>query len=137
MKDFLTEGERKSWNIKLYQFKDPSTYRDTFWEIKRSTKIRGKAQAIMDYQIVLDVPRKHLYEALKAVSLTCQFFQCKLLFPLAPFVYRNRLIRPGGDTNSDDFRLAFVILTFEKDSVMESSLKRSCPQMSAILFKQR
>lgn len=68
MKDFLTEGERKNWNIKLYQFKDPSTYRDTFWEIKRSTKIRGKVQAIMDYQIVLDVPRKHLYEALKAAQ---------------------------------------------------------------------
>ena len=69
MKDILTEGEKKNWNIKLYQFKDPSTYRDTFWEIKRSTKIRGKTQVIMDYQIVLDVSRKHLYDALKAVSL--------------------------------------------------------------------
>lgn len=74
MKDILTYGERKNWNIKLYQFKDPTTYRDTFWEIKRSIKVRGKTQVIHDYQIVLDVSRKHLYEALKAVSFLAVCF---------------------------------------------------------------
>lgn len=73
MKDFLAEGEKKNWEIKLYQFKNQSSYRDTFWEIKRSTRVRGKPTVITDYQIVLDVPRKHLYDVLKAVRLCCLF----------------------------------------------------------------
>uniref|UniRef100_A0A061QLK3 Putative glutamate receptor n=1 Tax=Cupiennius salei TaxID=6928 RepID=A0A061QLK3_CUPSA len=68
MKDFLAEGEKKNWEIKLYQFKNQTSYRDTFWEIKRSTKVRGKPTLIIDYQIVLDVPRKHLYDVLKAAQ---------------------------------------------------------------------
>lgn len=73
LKEFLTEGEKKKWNIRLYQFKDSASYRDTFWKIKLDTKVKGKKAVITDHQIVLDVPRKHLYDALKAVSLSFVF----------------------------------------------------------------
>lgn len=68
MKDFLAEGEKKSWKIKLYKFPNTTSYRDVFWEIKQSTKIRGKKATIFEYHIVLDVPRNHLYRVLKSAQ---------------------------------------------------------------------
>lgn len=68
MKDFIMEGERRNWKIKLYNFPNTTSYRDVFWEIKQSTKLRGKVATLQEHHIVLDVPRKHLYKVLKAVS---------------------------------------------------------------------
>ncbi|XP_054720355.1 glutamate receptor ionotropic, kainate 2-like isoform X2 [Uloborus diversus] len=68
MKDFLAEGEKQGWDIKMYQFRNTSSYRDTFWEIKRSTRVRGKPSIDADYRIVLDVSRKNLYTVMKAAQ---------------------------------------------------------------------
>ncbi|KAF8792731.1 Glutamate receptor ionotropic like protein [Argiope bruennichi] len=67
LKEFLQEGENQKWDIKLYQFRNDS-YRDTFWEIKRAAISRSKADTVIEYRIVLDVPREHLYDVLKAAQ---------------------------------------------------------------------
>ncbi|KFM81343.1 Glutamate receptor, ionotropic kainate 2, partial [Stegodyphus mimosarum] len=81
MKEFLIEGEKAlkehldveteksenkdpKWKIRMYQFNRTSSFRDTFWQIKRAVKLNKK----LNYHIVLDVSRKNLYTALKAAQ---------------------------------------------------------------------
>ncbi|XP_035215998.1 glutamate receptor ionotropic, kainate 2-like isoform X2 [Stegodyphus dumicola] len=83
MKEFLIEGEKTlkedsdveteksenkdpKWKIKMYQFNRTSSFRDTFWQIKRAVKTNK--DLLLNYHIVLDVSRKNLYTALKAAQ---------------------------------------------------------------------
>ncbi|XP_035228467.1 glutamate receptor ionotropic, kainate 2-like isoform X1 [Stegodyphus dumicola] len=65
MKEFLIEGEKQEWKIKLYKFNHSSSFRDTFWKIKRSVKLQRKE---LNIHIVLDVSRENLYTAMKAAQ---------------------------------------------------------------------
>ncbi|KAG8194654.1 hypothetical protein JTE90_003126 [Oedothorax gibbosus] len=74
LKSLFEEGEKRDWKIKLYQFRDEDSFRDTFWEIKRSLKSLKKdpskkdEEKVLDYRIVLDVSKKNLYHALKSAQ---------------------------------------------------------------------
>ncbi|GIX91527.1 glutamate receptor ionotropic, kainate 3 [Caerostris extrusa] len=67
LKDFMKEGEKQKWKMQIYQFQNDS-YRDMFWEIKRAVASREKPDSIVEYRIILDVPRKNLYDVFKAAQ---------------------------------------------------------------------
>ncbi|XP_054163278.1 glutamate receptor ionotropic, kainate 2-like [Oppia nitens] len=55
LQDFFKEAQLRNWEIKLYQFEQGKPYRDTFWKIKEEN----------EYNIVLDVKKRNIYNVLK------------------------------------------------------------------------